>query len=327
MSEYSQLAMVSSAVLYLLAFLAHTAEWAAARALPAESVSVRDRSRTRVAAHGGPGDGHEGESEAPPDVTAAVQVANTKLRVDMLGRIGVALTVVGFLSQTIGVVLRGVAAERLPWGNMYEFVTVSLLAIVGVYLVLVVWKGLRWLGLFVTLLAAVGQGFAVTVLFVDVAPLVPALHSVWFVIHIVAAVIAAGAFNLGGIASILYLIRDRAERRGTVTGYLAKLPSARAIDVFAYRMLAFAFPVWTFTIVAGAVWAQYAWGRFWGWDPKETWSLITWVVYAGYLHARATAGWKGRRAAWIALIGLATFWFNFVGINLLVSGLHSYAGV
>ncbi len=332
MSEYSQLAMVSSAVLYLLAFMAHAAEWAAARALPSEQVrTVRGRHRVRasVAAGSRASDGIEHDGDDPPatDKATAAAVDNAKLRVDMFGRMGVALTVVGFLSQAVGVVLRGVAAGRLPWGNMYEFVTASLLVVVGAYLLLVFWKGVRWLGLFVTLLAAVGQGFAVTVLFVQVAPLVPALHSVWFVIHIIAAVIAAGAFNLGGLASILFLIRDRAESKGELKGYVAKLPSAKAIDVFAYRMLAFAFPVWTFTIVAGAVWAQYAWGRFWGWDPKETWSLITWVVYAGYLHARATAGWKGRRAAWIAIIGLATFWFNFVGINLLVSGLHSYAGV
>ncbi|WP_028708831.1 c-type cytochrome biogenesis protein CcsB [Propionicicella superfundia] len=327
MSEYSQLAMVASAVVYLLAFMAYAAEWAAARALPSQRV-VADRRRSRVraavpagAAPAADVDGPDTGTPASEDLTAA------RIRVDMFGRIGIGLTMVAFVSHLAGVVLRGLAAQRLPWGNMYEFVTSAMLAVVGAYLVLVLWRGIRWLGLVVTLLAAIAQGFAVTVLFVEVAPLVPALHSVWFVIHIVAAVIAAGAFNLGGLASILYLVRDRAERKGELRGYLAKLPSAAAIDTFAYRMHAFAVPVWTFTIAAGSIWAQYAWGRFWGWDPKETWSLITWVVYAGYLHARLTAGWKGARAAWIAIVGLATFWFNFVGINLLVSGLHSYAGV
>ena len=99
------------------------------------------------------------------------------------------------------------------------------------------------------------------------------------------------------------------------------------LDLFAFRVHAFAFVLWTFTVAAGAIWAEYAWGRYWGWDPKETWALVTWVVYAAYLHARATAGWKGTPAAWLAIIGVITFWFNFIGINLLVSGLHSYAGI
>ena len=249
------------------------------------------------------------------------------VKVDQFGRVGVALTVVGFLLSVAGVIFRGLAAGRAPWGNMFEFTTSAMVFVVATYLVLVWRSGLRWIGLPVTLLAAIGNGLAVTVFYVAVAPLVPALHSIWFIIHIVAAAIAGSAFNVGGVLSILYLIKSRAEERGQVTGYLTRLPSAKRIDLFAYRTLAFAFPLWTFTVAAGAIWAEYAWGRYWGWDPKETWALVTWVIYAGYLHARATAGWRGRRAAVIAIIGLASFWFNFVGINLLVSGLHSYAGV
>jgi cytochrome c-type biogenesis protein CcsB len=150
---------------------------------------------------------------------------------------------------------------------------------------------------------------------------------VWFLIHIVAAALSGAAFNLGGLLSILYLIKKPAEERGEVRGYLRWLPTTRRIDLLAYRFHAFAFPLWTFTVAAGAIWAEYAWGRYWGWDPKETWALVTWVIYACYLHARSTAGWRGRRAAVIAIIGLASFWFNFIGINLLVSGLHSYAGI
>ncbi len=322
MSEYSDLAMTTSAVLYLIALLAHAAEWAAARTLPAAQVAPsRELARAGV--------GH-GQQQPPAPEVAAPDVSGSlaaRIRLDLFGRVGIALTMIAFATHLAAVILRGIAADRFPWGNMYEFVTSALLVVVISYLVLAVWKGMRWLGLFVTLLAAIGQGLAVTVLYVDVAPLVPALHSVWFIIHIVAAVIAAGAFNLGGLASLLYLLRVRATRRGQQSGYITRLPAASKIDTFAYRMHAFALPVWTFTILAGAVWAQYAWGRFWGWDPKETWSLITWVVYAGYLHARLTAGWKGAKAAWVAVVGLATFWFNFVGINLLVSGMHSYAGI
>ncbi len=292
----SDLAMVVAAVAYLVAFVLHSVEWAAARGL----------------ADARPEDGREDP---------------TRLRVDLWGRLGVAVTVVAAVVHVLAVALRGVAADRFPWGNMYEFVSASLAFAVVAYLVALWRTGARWLGLGITLLAAVGLGLAVTVFYVDVAPLVPALHSVWFIIHIAAATIAGAAFNVAAIASVLYLVRERAESRGSVGGYLGKVPSARGLDLFSYRLHAFAFPLWTFTIVAGAIWAQYAWGRFWNWDPKETWSFVTWVIYAAYLHARATAGWRGRPAAIIAIIGVVSFWFNFIGVNLLFGGLHSYAGI
>lgn len=295
-SQWSDLLMVSAAIGYLVAFVLSALEWAFARGLAA----------TR------PSDG----SEDP-----------TRIRVDLVGRLSIAATGISFVLNLIAVVLRGIAAGRAPWGNMYEFVSTAVLVIVGAYLVLAWRLNMRWLGLGINLIATLGLGAAVTVFYVDVAPLVPALHSAWFIIHIAAAVIAGAAFNLGGLASLLYLIRARAEERGKpITGYLARVPTAERLDLIAYRLNAFAFPLWTFTIAAGSVWAQYAWGRFWNWDPKETWSFVTWVVYAAYLHARATAGWRGKRAAIIALIGVATFWFNFVGVNLLFDGLHSYSG-
>jgi cytochrome c-type biogenesis protein CcsB len=316
---YSNVTLVSSVVVYLLAMTAHAAEWASARRL-----SARGPARDHVlAAVGAPDTPAAGEPSEEPAADAAV--ANG--RVEFFGRIGVALTMIGFVLSVGGVVLRGLAAGRLPWGNMFEFTITAMVLVVGAYLVLVWRSGMRWLGLPVTLLAVIGNGLAVTVFYVAVAPLVPALHSVWFVIHIVAAAISGAAFNVGGLLSIFFLIKQRAERRGRTGGYLQRLPDLRRLDLLAYRFLAFAFPLWTFTVAAGAIWAEYAWGRYWGWDPKETWALITWVIYAGYLHARATAGWKGTRAAVIAIIGLASFWFNFIGINLLVSGLHSYAGV
>lgn len=301
LSEWSYTAMVTAAVVYTVALIMHALEWSTARGLAA----LR------------PEDGSEDTA---------------RIRVDFFGRLGLMITVLGAALQASAVVLRGVAAQRAPWGNMYEFVSAALLFAVIVYLVLALRFGMRWLGIGVTLVLSVGLGLAVTEFYVDVAPLVPALHSVWFIIHIVAACISAAAFNIGAIAAIMYLIRDRAERKadeaGTeLVGYLAKLPTSRRLDLISYRLHAFAVPIWTFTIVAGAIWAQYAWGRFWNWDPKETWSLITWLVYVGYLHARATAGWRGRRVAIIAVVGVITFWFNFIGVNLLFSGLHSYSGI
>ena len=351
---YSSLALVSSVVVYALAMFAHAAEWAAARrvgtAQPAErelvdvaaaetrSEASQEEMRTepsqkrpeRSQMRPEPSQMRPEPSQMRPErsqMRPELVEGQASRRVEQFGRIGVALTVLGFLLSVFGVVMRSLAAQRAPWGNMFEFTITAMVFVVGVYLILVWRAGVRWLGLPVTLLAAVGNGLAVTVFYVAVAPLVPALHSVWFLIHIVAAAISGAAFNVGGLMSILYLIKKRAEERGTVRGYLRRLPDSRKIDLIAYRFLAFAFPLWTFTVVAGAIWAEYAWGRYWGWDPKETWALVTWVIYACYLHARSTAGWRGTRAAVIAIIGLASFWFNFIGINLLVSGLHSYAGI
>jgi cytochrome c-type biogenesis protein CcsB len=341
---YSSLALVSSVVVYALAMFAHAAEWAAARRLGGTEPAAREL--VDVAAversdgqhpesvqmspepvHMSPGPVEGRDQPHSTSITESETDLAASRRVEQFGRIGVALTVIGFLLSVVGVLARALAAQRAPWGNMFEFTITALVFVVGVYLILVWRAGLRWLGLPVTMLAAVGNGLAVTVFYVAVAPLVPALHSVWFLIHIVAAAISGAAFNVGGLMSILYLIKKRAEDRGTVRGYLRRVPDSRKIDLIAYRFNAFAFPLWTFTVVAGAIWAEYAWGRYWGWDPKETWALVTWVIYACYLHARSTAGWRGTKAAVISIIGLASFWFNFVGINLLVSGLHSYAGI
>jgi cytochrome c-type biogenesis protein CcsB len=315
---YSSLALVASVVAYVVAMFLHAAEWAAARRVAAEPAAAEPELVS------------VGSTTLPEPIDNPESVegsASRRQRVDAFGRMGVSLTVLGFVFSLAGVVLRGLAAGRAPWGNMFEFTISAMVFVVAVYLIMVWRAGVRWLGLPVTLLAAVGNGLAITVFYVAVAPLVPALHSVWFLIHIVAAAISGAAFNVGGALSILYLVKKRAEDRGEVRGYLALLPTTRRMDVLAYRFHAFAFPLWTFTVAAGAIWAEYAWGRYWGWDPKETWALVTWVIYACYLHARSTAGWRGRRAAMIALVGVASFWFNFVGINLLVSGLHSYAGI
>jgi cytochrome c-type biogenesis protein CcsB len=221
----------------------------------------------------------------------------------------------------------------VPWGNMYEFAITGSLAVAIAYLFLVRRYAVRWLGLAVTGFLVLVLGIAVIVLYRPVAPLVPALHSYWLAIHVSAAAIAGGAYTVGALASVLFLLRSRLEAKAAADpelprrGFLWRAPDAESIDRLAYRVHAFAFPLWTFAVLAGAIWAQYAWSRFWGWDPKEVWAFITWVAYAAYLHARATAGWQGRAAAYVALCGYATFLFNFVGINLFGSGLHSYSGM
>lgn len=242
------------------------------------------------------------------------------------GNVGMSVTWLAFALLLVGVVLRGVWAHRVPWGNMYEFSITSALGILGVFLVMSLRRDLRWLGLFVTIPALLTLGLAVTVLYTEAAQLVPALKSYWLIIHVSAAIICAGAFTLAAATAGLALIRRRAER-GEVQGFAARLPDALRLETMTYRIVAFSFPLWTFAVVAGAIWAENAWGRYWGWDPKETWAFITWVVYAAYLHARSTAGWRGSRASWIAIAGWLAFLINYFGVNIFINSLHSYAGV
>ena len=176
-------------------------------------------------------------------------------------------------------------------------------------------------------------GLCATVLYTAAGPLVPALHSYWIWIHVTTMTVAIGSYIVAAVLTVLYLIADRHARRNAAdpqAGFgalLNRLPPADALDRLSYRTVIFAFPIWTFAVIAGAIWADQAWGRYWGWDPKETWAFITWVVYAGYLHARATAGWRGRKAAYIQLVGFTSLVFNLVGVNLWITGLHSYAGI
>ncbi len=250
-------------------------------------------------------------------------------RQEAFARTAVLLTGLGFAIHLAGTLARGIAAQRVPWGNMFEFNTTGTLMIVGAFLIALRFFRIRSVGLLVTVFVTVVLAISMVVpsLYVAPGPLVPALRSYWLVIHVVAAAIASGGFAVGGAVSVLFLARDRAERNGRVRGWVAHVPASGYLDRVAFRLHAFAFPVWTFAVlIAGPIWAEAAWGRYWGWDPKEIWAFITWVAYAAYLHARATAGWQGRRAAYLALFAFATFIFNYVGINLFASGLHSYAG-
>ena len=241
----------------------------------------------------------------PPEALADTSGMARAARADRFGRVGVSLTVLAFLLHLASVVARGWSAERAPWGNMFEFSVTGALAVTGVYLVLLSRRDIRYLGTFVVLPVLLTLGLAVT-----------------------AAIIASGLFTIGFAQTICFLVQDRLERKPDVgPTFMDRLPNAAALDRAAYSVHAFAYPIWTFAVIAGAIWAENAWGRYWGWDPKEVWAFITWLVYTAYLHARATAGWKGRKSAYIALAGYATFLFNYVVVNIWLVGFHSYAGV
>ena len=245
-----------------------------------------------------------------------------------LANVAMSLTWLATGLLTLALVLRGIWAGRVPWGNMYEFSISSAWGVLVVFLAVSTRRDLRWLGLFVVAPALLTLGLAVTVLYTEAAQLVPALKSYWLVIHVSAAIICAGAFTVAASSAALSLIQSRHERSGRVWhGPMSNVPSAEKLQTFTSRLIAFSFPLWTFSVIAGAIWAENAWGRYWGWDPKETWALITWLVYAAYLHARSTAGWRGDKASWIAILGLVTFLINYFGVNIFVNSLHSYAGL
>jgi cytochrome c-type biogenesis protein CcsB len=247
-------------------------------------------------------------------------------RPERFGRIAVALTVLGVLLHLSALVLRGVATGRAPWGNMYEYGMAVTLVAVTAWLVLMTKYDVRRLGVFVLTPIVILMFLGGTVLYTDAAPVQPALQSYWLIVHVSAAIISSGLFLVPGVVSVLYLMRIKHDANpARFARFGPKLPDADTLDRLAYRTTIFAFPIYTFGIICGAIWAEAAWGRFWGWDPKETVAFVAWVVYAGYLHSRATAGWRGTAAAVVNSVGFAMIVFNLFFINLVIAGLHSYA--
>ncbi|TFD61805.1 c-type cytochrome biogenesis protein CcsB [Cryobacterium suzukii] len=251
-------------------------------------------------------------------------------------RVGVALTVLAWALHLAATIMRGFAADRVPWANMYEFALTGTLLIMTVFLIVLIRSDLRFLGTFVTGLVLVLLGVAALQFYVEVAPLPPALQSAWLVIHVFVASLATGMFALGFALSTVQLLQFRRENRvldaaaapsGLRLRFLATLPSSATLENLAYRINIIGFILWTFTLMAGSIWAEQAWGRYWGWDTKEVWTFIIWVIYAGYIHARATRGWRGSRSAWLAIIGFSAVMFNFGIVNVFFKGLHAYSGL
>jgi cytochrome c-type biogenesis protein CcsB len=292
-----------------------------------------------------------------------------------LPRIAMALTVLAFIVQLAATLMRGFAASRVPWANMYEFAMTGTLIIVGVFLAVNIKWDLRFIGTFVTGFALLFLGLASTRYYVEVVPLPPALQSYWLVIHVFVATLGTGFFALGFALSLAQLLQHKREStnaaalvaaaatasspasasasaktstasatavspeasakdaaaakpaRRSRLEFLKRLPDSIQLENYAYRLIIIGFIFWTFTLIAGAVWAEKAWGRYWGWDTKEVWTFIIWTIYAGYIHARSTRGWRGTRSAWLAMVGFAAVMFNFTIVNIFFKGLHVYSGL
>ena len=322
LAEVSNNLIYSAIAVYALAMLGYAADAAVRSRVP-----VVGSARVAMMA------GAPGAADHPAEPVGGAQSGTTSgLRSHRIGRVAVALTILAFILHAGGVLTRGLAAGRAPWGNMYEFATAGGLAATAAYLVFLRKQPVRDLGVWVVAVVTLSLGLAVTVLYTPAGDLVPALNSYWLVIHVAAAIVSGGVFTVGAAAALLYLLRQRSDRRsgnrvGPRRGYGVHLPTAATLERITHSAHVLAFPIWTFAVIAGAIWAEDSWGRYWGWDPKETWAFITWVLYAAYLHAQATVGWRGTRATWFAVAGYLAFLFNFFGVNIWITGLHSYAGV
>lgn len=257
--------------------------------------------------------------------TAEQSSGDLETLADAKGRLGRGLLMWATVALAVGVAMRGVGAGRAPWGNMHEFsITASLVASV-VFLVMARSVVGRAISAWGSLLIFITLGLAVTAIYVPPGELMPALRSYWLVVHVGCAVIAFGLFTVAAVVNVLQIMAERAERKGSAGSFTALLPESSMLDRLGYRLAAIGFPIWTVgPLILGAIWAEVSWGRYWGWDPKEVWALVTWLVYAAYLHARTTAGWKGSKASTVALVGYGTAVFSYFGVNLLFEGLHVY---
>ena len=361
MGQYSELFMLLAAGTYTVAFIAFAWDLAKSskvlRAVDLKAAGLSDAEAARVPVAAGVGAtgavdradsdvaGPVGRAERPSSSasgstgdggTGIGRTADSAMRYAaerrVPARVAVALTVLGAAIHAAGVITRAIGAGRVPWGNMYEFLTTGAFVAVAVFLLVLIRRDLRFLGTFVIGLAIIMLVAAAVAFWTPVGHLVPALQSYWLIIHVSIAVISSALFTLTFAMSALQLVQAHRQKTvaaggGDKLGFMRLVPSALSLENLSYRINAIAFVGWTFTLMFGAIWAEKAWGRFWGWDTKEVWTFVIWVVYAGYLHARATRGWTGTRAAWLSIVGYLCVIFNFTIVNVFFAGLHSYSGV
>ncbi|MDR7113581.1 cytochrome c-type biogenesis protein CcsB [Microbacterium trichothecenolyticum] len=349
LDSVSVLLVWTAIAIYALAFIAYAVDLArrGAVAVDAKDAAAKTARERELVAAGGAGRGSRGgiveQLRAQETASEAALNAPVGKRARLVwARIGTSLTVLGFLFHLGGDVTRGIAAGRVPWSNMYEFALTGTLLIVAVYLGVLFRYDLRFLGTFITGLVVVLLGGTAIWFYTDIVPLMDPLKSVWLVIHVFVASLATALFALAFGLSVLQLMQARRETRiaalataeaaapGTAKtgpGFLKTLPSAEALESLAYRFAILGFIFWTFTLIAGSIWANDAWGRYWGFDTKEVWTFVIWVLYAGYIHARATRGWRGSRSAWLSIIGFTAVIFNFTIVNMFFKGLHAYSGL
>lgn len=322
LDDISVLLLWTAIAVYVLAFVAFAVDLARRSQLNSDA---RLRAEAELVSVGGASGGAPASAHLP-------EAPGAPLR-HPLARIGTSLTVLAFLFHLGAWITRGIANGHVPWANNYEFAMTGTLLIMAVYLVVLLRLDLRFLGTFVTGLVIVLLGVSAVSFYVEVTPLMDPLKSTWLVIHVFVASLATAFLALAfalSVTQLMQLRRERLVREGaekTGPRFLRTLPSSERLEALAYRFATIGFIFWTFTLIAGAIWAHDAWSRYWGFDVKETWTFIIWVLYAGYIHARATRGWRGAPSAWLSIVGFAAVMFNFTIVNVFFKGLHAYSGL
>ena len=249
-----------------------------------------------------------------------------------VGQLATMVTAVGLFVNTFALGTRAYERYQLtgtfaPWSNQFEAMAFVAWSIILGYLLLEFTYGIRTIGAFVVSIGFIAMGAAslLPYRYQTAEPLVPALNSYWIYIHVSVTLTSYAAFAMAGGLGVMYLLKERAERKGLQSSVTASFPTLEIIDELGYKSITIGFPLLAFGVILGAMWANYAWGGYWSWDPKETWSLIVWLIYGAYIHARMTRGWGGHRAAIYAIFGFLMVIFCFWGVNFLLSGLHAYA--
>ncbi|GAA1636143.1 MULTISPECIES: c-type cytochrome biogenesis protein CcsB [Brevibacterium] len=290
----------------------------------AKSSTVRRTNRkTATALLDRPGaDDHAGDNGTGEELSAS----DAKRR--RAARIGTSLIVLAVVLHIGSVITRTLSVMRVPWGNMMEYVLTATAITVLVYLIVLTRKDIRYLGTFVSGGVLLCLGLAITVFYTPAAQLIPALDSYWIAIHVPIAILSTALLSISAILAVFQILKTVSETKDPKwLRFMRRLPSSTELERFSYTIAAVGFITWTFTLIAGAIWAEVAWSRYWGWDTKEIWTFVVWVVYAAYLHARATRGWGPTKVAVLNLIGIATVFFNFTVVNVYFNGLHSYSGL
>ena len=336
LEEYSTLSLYSAMLVYAIAFVFYVVDLANRSGDVAAVATPRAGSAGTAATTmaGGTAGGTDVLTHPATKTAAAEGGSGDRSRSRTL-RVGFSLTVLGFLLHFAATVMRGIGAERVPWANMYEFALTATLAIILIFLVVQFFVDLRFLGALVTGMTVLFLAVTKVNYYVEIVPLMPALDSYWLVIHILVAVLAIAFLTLSFGLSILQLLQTRREGLVTATDngpysgmrWMTAMPNAVRLEDLSYRMAIIGFVFWTFTLIAGAIWAEAAWSRYWGWDVKEVWTFVIWVLYAGFIHARATRGWRGTRSAWLSIIAYSAIIFNYTVVNVFFKGLHAYSGL
>ena len=239
---------------------------------------------------------------------------------EKMGNYATQIIKIALIFHTIALVVRGIGAGRVPLTNQYEFATSFAWGIALCFIIFEKKYDFRAMGSFVTPIIFIIIGYA-AMQNKGVRPLMPALQSNWLTIHVSTAVISYGAFGVACGVSGMYLLRERFKQDEF---FVKHIPSLEKLDIISYRTISLGYLFLTLVMVTGAIWAESAWGRYWAWDPKETWSFITWIIYSIYLHARIVKGWKGRKAALFSVIGFICVLFTYIGVNTLLPSIHSY---